>query len=391
MADLDTFRNCFSFTVEQIDKMAALDNFRNCSNLTAEETTVIALVRGVSAAVCCAISSTVLVVLVILAILPKTRNRVCGTLLKRLSFELIALDALYQLNSALQLVYNYNHDEKYCKVNGFFGQYFQSVSLLLVLGINLALFFKIGEKLFPSWRLFHCCKKAKKKMFTRHDMKISKPEVAIVASVIVLPLLFDWIPFTTNTYGQFATWCWIHSLEQNCSTNLAGLLEQIWLWDVPFGIVSFVILVLFVGSLCQLGYGIKNAKVHRLIQVGAVDYLLFLTFFVFASAFTVLAITFTFSLRCRFISWILLAVSSPLIGTFASLALLVAIYLPISATCILYHKRHQYQERDNQAHEDEPITVNRSDPIDLPSYTTWDPPHSTPYELMSSNELHVVI
>ena len=38
-------------------KMAVLDNFRNCSNFTVEQTEVIALVRGVSAAVCCAISS----------------------------------------------------------------------------------------------------------------------------------------------------------------------------------------------------------------------------------------------------------------------------------------------------------------------------------------------
>ena len=66
-------------------------------------------------------------------------------------------------------------------------------------------------------------------------MKISKQEVAIVASVIVFPLPFDWIPFTTNTYGQHATWCWIHSLEQNCSTNTAGRWEQIWLWYVHLG------------------------------------------------------------------------------------------------------------------------------------------------------------
>ena len=138
----------------------------------------------------------------------------------------------------------------------------------------MALFFKIGEKVLPSWRLFHYCKKAKEKMFTRHDMKISKPEVAIIASVIVFPLLFDWIPFTTNSYGQFATWCWIHSLERNCTTNSAGQWEQIWLTRVPFGIVAFVIFVLFVGSVCQLGYGIKNAKAHGYIQVGTVDYLL---------------------------------------------------------------------------------------------------------------------
>ena len=135
-----------------VRKMAAFDNFKNCFNLTDEQIKVIALVGGVSAAVCGAILSTVLVVFVILAILPKTRNRVCGTLLKRLSFGLIAVNVLSLLNSPLQLVYYYHQDEEYCKVDGFFTQYFASVELLLVLGISVALFFKIGEKLFPSWR-----------------------------------------------------------------------------------------------------------------------------------------------------------------------------------------------------------------------------------------------
>ena len=134
-------------------KMAALDNFRNCSNLTIEQTEAIALVGGVSAAVCGAILSTVLVVIVILAILPKTRNRVCETLLKCLSFILIAVSVLHQLNFAVQLVYYYHHDEEYCKVNGFFIHYFATVGLLLATGISVALFFRIGEELFPSYGL----------------------------------------------------------------------------------------------------------------------------------------------------------------------------------------------------------------------------------------------
>ena len=100
-----------------------------------------------SAAVCCAISSTVFVVFVILAILTKTRNRVCETVVKRLFFGLIAVNVLYQLSSALQLVYYYHHDQEYCKVNGFFIQYLATVGFLLVLGISMALFFRIGEKL----------------------------------------------------------------------------------------------------------------------------------------------------------------------------------------------------------------------------------------------------
>ena len=310
------------------------------------------------------------------------------TVVKRLSFGLIAISVVNQLIYAMQLVYYYYRDEEYCKVNAFFDQYFETLEYLLVLGISLALFFKIGEKVFPSWRLFHYCKKTKEKMFTHHNMKISKPEVAIIASVIVFPLLFDWIPFTTNSYGQFAAWCWIHSLEENCTTNSAGSWEQIWLTRVPFGIVSFVILVLFVGSLCQLGYGIKNAKVHRFIQVGTVDYLLVLTFFIslsFLYAIAEIVDTSTLSKGHRFIFWIYSAVTYPLVGTFATLALLVAIHLPISATCI-YFKRNQYQEIDSQAHDDEPNTVNMSDTINIPSHTTWDPPHSTPFGLMSSNK-----
>ena len=54
--------------------MAAFDTFKYCSNFSDVQTKVIALVRGVSAAVCFAILSTVLVVLVILAIPPKDKK-----------------------------------------------------------------------------------------------------------------------------------------------------------------------------------------------------------------------------------------------------------------------------------------------------------------------------
>ena len=184
----------------------------------------------------------------------------------------------------MQLV-NYSHyDERYCKANGFFSQYFGIVQLIFVLGISLALFFKISPQVILSWRSFF--RKAKK-AFTCHNtcygMKISKPEVATVVLMIVFPLLFDWIPFATNSYGPFATWCWIRILEQNCTTNAAGMWEQIWLWDVPFGIAAVLTLILLIGSLCLLGYGIKNAKVYnyKLLEVGIIDYLLFLFFLVF--------------------------------------------------------------------------------------------------------------
>ena len=341
--------------------------------MTEGQTDAIALVRGVLAAVCCAILSTVLVVLVIL---PKTRNRLFGTVVKRLSFGLIPISVIQQLNYALQLVNYYYYDEKYCKANGFFSQYFGIVELIFVLGISLALFFKISPEVIPSWRSFF--KKAKEKAFTCHDTKISKPEFATVALMIVIPFLFNSIPFATNSYGPFATWCWIHSLEQNCTTNVAGRWEQIWLRNVPFGIAAFLTLVLLIGSLCLLGYGIKNAKVqnYKLIEVGIIEYLLLL--FVLVFAFCLAFLIFAFSIfthnQQRFVYWVFSAIYSPFIGTFIPLALLFAIHIPISAAC----KQHQHCKGKSQAHwEEEPKTINKSDAIEIPSHTTWDPPHSS--------------
>ena len=353
--------------------MAGFDNFKNCSNLTDEQIEVIALVRGVSAAVCCAISSTVLAVLVTLVILLKTRNRVRGTVVKRLSFGLIAISVLYQLNLTLQLVNYYHYDERYCKAHAFFNQYFTIVELLFALGISLALFFKISLAVIPSWRSF--LKQVKEKAFTCHDTKLTKPEVVTVVLMIVFPLLFDWIPFTTNTYGQFGTWCWIRILDQNCIKNTAGWWEWFWLWNVPFGIGFFLTLILLVATLCLLGYGIKNAKVHnyKLIEVGIIEYLLLLAFMVFASCLFFLLFVFSV-IQQRFVYWIFLAVSSPLIGTFIPLALLFAIHIPISATC----KQHVHHKRESRVHREEELkTINKSDAMEIPSYTTWDPPHSS--------------
>ena len=117
------------------------DTFKNCSNYTDEESKVIALVRGLSAAVCCGILSFVLVALVVLANLPKARKRLCGTAIKRLTFGAIAVSVAYQLNFALYLVHYYYRDNGYCKVNGFFNSlYLGSVLLLYVLEISAELY-----------------------------------------------------------------------------------------------------------------------------------------------------------------------------------------------------------------------------------------------------------
>jgi len=243
-----------------------------------------------------------------------------------------------------------------------------------MLEISVILFFKISGKVIPSWRSLYNLKKATKDVFTCHGCRISKLELLNLALIAVLPLVIDWIPFATNSYGQYGTWCWITILDPDCSIHTAGLWEQIWIWDVPFGVVALLTLVLFIASLCVLGYGVKNIKTQKLIEVGILDYVLllaFLVFILFLYSVEIIARTIAFS-QHRFESWLLNALSSPLSGTFIPLALLVAIQLPISST--IFGVQHKRQRRSHR--EGESKTINESaSSLDTP-YTHWSSPHS---------------
>jgi len=81
-----------------------------------------------------------------------------------------------------------------------------------MLEIRVILFFKISVKVIPSWRSHYNLgkaiknlKKAMKDVFTCHGCRISKLEVLNLALIIVLPLVIDWIPFATNSYGRYGT------------------------------------------------------------------------------------------------------------------------------------------------------------------------------------------
>ena len=54
----------------------------------------------------------------------------------------------------------------------------------------------------------------------------------------------------------------------------------------------------------------------------------------------------------------------------------VAIHLPTTAA--IHHEHHQHQQRKSRVYgEDEPNTMNKTDGVELPSFTTWDSPHSS--------------
>jgi len=151
--------------------------FKNCSGFTDEELAALALVRGISSAICCSVLSVVLVTLVILT--KFYTQRICGTVLKRFTIGLLPFTALLEFTFALQLKYFYGpQDVRFCVGIAFIHQFLMSIHLLFALGISLIWFVKI-LKVTTSLRLVdEYYEKAKECTYTCYSWKINKLEIA---------------------------------------------------------------------------------------------------------------------------------------------------------------------------------------------------------------------
>ena len=335
----------------------------HCYNFTPEKVTAIALARGITAAVCCFISAMVLVTLFIRAKIDY--HKVCGTVVKRLTIGLTVASVLQQLNLALSLINYFTPGlQEFCQMNGFFNQYFYSVQQFFTLGISLVLFLKVAQGTCSLKCLTGCCKNGTGHTFTCCRREINKVEVTVYTSTFGLPLLLDWIPFATHSYGPYGTWCWI---QNNCSNHTAGFWEQILLGKMSFGLVALITLVLFITSLCLLRRAMKNVKLDSLFSIA---FLVFMCMLSFAQELMIY--------KQSYVVWLSIAILTPLCGTFTPLAVLAVIHLPLSSMMVCSCCKHQrHSEYD---YDEEQVTLHRSSNWSLlhqPSYTTWCSPHST--------------
>jgi len=343
--------------------------FRNFSENTTDEQLTTDAQIGITGAICGIIWLIVLVVQTVFAMCYS--QKILGTAIKRLGFELTASTMLYGLVHTLHLVrYFYPEIGNFCEVVGFLSHYFVSVEILFTMCICLLMFYKI-LKVITSVK-FEYCESTKWSTCTCCNRKISKLEAALFASVFVLPLLFDWIPFTTNSYGPSGYFCYFH-VEKNCSelTCTAGLWEDIWLSSVPFGLVAVLTLLLFTASLCLLGYGIKTAKLEKLalIEVGITH----IVFFLASLAIIYLLLPFQSFIQQRFT-----VISGPIAVMLIPSTLLIAIHLPLSSFVTCVCKKYWIQTHSHREYNQ--ATLHRSSDwsgIQQPSHTTWNPLHSS--------------
>ena len=194
--------------------------------------------------------------------------------------------------------------------------------------------------------------------------------------IFLIPFLYNLIPFITDSYGHFGSWCWIVIFKSDCSKQ-DGWWEQLALWDIPFGIVALLTVILFIASLCLLCYGTKHAQVKKLILIAISNSIFSLALmFVLRSLQTTAYFFYPVGHAAAFSLRLLYAIAAPLTGTLIPLALLVAIYLPFSLIIMKCTHRKHPTARQLQDPTLQNKTVHFSTMPYAPSHTTWDSPHS---------------
>lgn len=88
--------------------------------------------------------------------------------------------------------------------------------------------------------------------------KVSRGEVVGVTMSVLLPLTFNWVPFSVNMYGLSGVWCWIKISKDNCGDEYrTGLTLMFSLFYGPLILMvvfSTLSLLFMIGLLCKHSY-----------------------------------------------------------------------------------------------------------------------------------------
>ena len=199
------------------------ENGTMASKCSVFNTTEFAIVAGVSAA---SASVSFIACLGVIALIILFKKYLFFT--QRLILYLTIAAMLDSIGYMLHRV-DYTHENEatrgFCVFIGFFGQNTSWAELLAICCITVSLFLKA----------------------TKHK-DIEKLEKVYFFMIFIFPLLFNWIPFIQQAYGEAGAWCWIRSLteedDDTCTTFKFGVYLRFILWYIPLHTLLIILIVL---------------------------------------------------------------------------------------------------------------------------------------------------
>ena len=202
------------------DSLELVDYTNSSDNITAGclteyssiEFQVVAIVRAVSGGI------SVLASLLVILLIVLFKKHLFFT--QRLILYLSIASMLNGLAIALQGATYYpdnKHTDVYCSLSAFFEQTTHWSLLLAVASITLDIY-----------------------LTAIHRVQRRRESIYPVV-IFISPILFNWIPFVNDAYGQAGPWCWI----VNECESIYGLVYRYVLWYVPFYSIIIGIIIIY--------------------------------------------------------------------------------------------------------------------------------------------------
>jgi hypothetical protein len=293
----------------------------------------------------------------------------------RLAMYQVIVAFFFGSTNIFQLIVNYNYNSNLhslCVAIGFLSEY----SLWVKLCFTLCLTFHL--------LLFSVC-----------HVNLKRLEVAHIVLSIVFPLLFVWIPFMNNLYGQAGAWCFIRNWNNDDAINKTkiGETEQYVLLYGPSITslsISVVIVIVIVSVLTYRACKASNENTpligdHKKALKEVVPLMVYpvLSFIMYMLAL-VNRLYGTLYSNIDFAGFMLGAVSIPSLSFFAGITLIVHVVI------LKCNKQKPHNPLNNTDRANTKNVINNFFTSDLPSRSTaatfWEaPPESYIDDLYSSD------
>ena len=221
----------------------------DCSyNITEAEIKDVILKGGISGVVCffvCFLSFFIEIVCLC---------RMKSNFILRLFLYYTLVCTLYTGTCSLYMIHYLTYDDyfdvPFCKSLGFLNCYVKLLMSMFLVAVSVLILFKV-----------YSCAKILKQCPCALRKRCHLFESFFVVSILIIPLLFSWIPFINDHYGREGPYCWIKNTSA-CEEHfdIAGHIEETMVLLVPvytaagFTSISLVLVTLrLVWLLCKTG------------------------------------------------------------------------------------------------------------------------------------------
>ena len=181
--------------------------------------------------------------------------------------------------------------------------------------------------------LAFCCLTFNMLIVTLFNKSTQRLEVGYFLFIFLVPVLFNWVPFLHESYGEAGAWCWIRAknydkTDDTCTTHKLGVYLRYALWYVPHYLILATLLLAYLVVVANVVrksrhwrglYNAESQSEQQKMQELVMPLIFYPLGFLFLNLFPLINRINDSINHPTYVLWVLHATFSPLQGGFIAL------------------------------------------------------------------------